>query len=183
MSFVNLMTAARDLVYFDEERYLKRNSETTDTALSMKLEKKSLQLVACGGGIGAGLVATLFTGPTSILASALSARHANVLRQQQKLLGQIQRLRRKRWLYELAAGYQAASNQGSTPLEKSIIDIAVECEIFDSRYPHGIPRMLSSSPQCHLRRITSCECDKLSPVQHSSPPAGPGTEEKPHSAA
>ncbi|KIM24413.1 hypothetical protein M408DRAFT_27076 [Serendipita vermifera MAFF 305830] len=177
---MSFMTAALDLIYFDEERYLKRNSETTDAGISKKLEKKSLQLVVCGGAIGVGFVATLFTGPTSILASAVSARHASVIRQQQKLLGQIQRLRR---IYELVATYQSASNYANSSLGTSIIAIALESEILECKYIPGVPRTVTSSPQYHRHHISSREYDNLSSVEHPSPPADPSTEEKPHSAA
>jgi hypothetical protein len=99
---MNALSTIRNIVYFDEKNYIEQNQEVDDTVLAQKQDKKALQLILCGGGIGAGIVAAFITGSTSIICSALSARHANVLRQQQKLLSEIQQAREEKWLREAA---------------------------------------------------------------------------------
>jgi hypothetical protein len=93
MHFMNALSTIRNIVYFDERNYVEQNKDVDDAVLAQKQDKKALQLVLCGGAIGAGIVAAFITGSTSIICSALSARHVNVLRQQQKLLGEIQQAR------------------------------------------------------------------------------------------
>ena len=100
---MNALSTIRNIVYFDEKNYIENNKDVDDVAIAQKQDKKALQLILCGGGIGVGIVAAFITGSTSIICSALSARHANVLRQQQKLLGEIQQNRQEKWLSEAAA--------------------------------------------------------------------------------
>jgi hypothetical protein len=102
MHFMNALSTIRNIVYFDEENYIEQNKDVEDIVLAQKQDKKALQLVLCGGAIGAGIVAAFITGSTSIICSALSARHVNVLRQQQKLLGEIQQARQEKWISEAA---------------------------------------------------------------------------------
>ena len=103
MRLVSIFSTIRNIIYFDEKSYSEQNRYETDAILSQKHDKKALQLIICGGGIGAGIVAAPLTGTVSILCSALSARHANVLRQQQKILSDIQQARNERQSRSAAA--------------------------------------------------------------------------------
>jgi hypothetical protein len=140
MHLIDVLSTIRNIVYFDEKNYIEQNQDTPDAILAQKHDKKALQLIICGGGIGAGIVASFITGSTSILCSALSARHANVLRQQQKLLSEIQLAREEKWLREAAtmkfpfAAYSATDND--TPFLNSGALIVIQ------RVP-VVPRTLS----------------------------------------